>query len=229
MSNIQNWGDTIKSSFFGAWQKIIVFIPDLVAAIIVFVVGWIIADILGKVVEKLIVGFKVDAGLEKLGISGKMRDIGWRMTIAKFLGGLVKWFLILVFLLSAVNILGLTQVTEIINKIVLYIPNVVVAVIILAISILVGDFLERIVRGSTGRLGVASAEFLSLLAKWALIIFGFLAALVQLQIAPSLVNILFMGIISFFVISGGLAFGLGGREEAAMILRKLREKMSERR
>lgn len=225
MNSVQDWGNAIALSFLGAWQKFIGFIPSLIAAIIVLVVGWIISAAIGQIIERIVAGFKIDAGLEKLGIGNRLRDSGWRITIAKFIGGLAKWFLILVFLLSATNILGLDQVSDLINRIILYIPNVIVAIIILAVSILVGNFFATIVAGSTVGLGDKPARILSALAKWAVIIFGLLAALLQLGIAPSLVNTILIGIVAMFVIAGGLAFGLGGQEEAALFLRRSREKM----
>jgi hypothetical protein len=149
--------------------------------------------------------------------------------VAGFFGGLVKWFLILVFLMAATDILGLNQVTDFLNSILLYIPNVVVAVIILAVVFLVGNFVYVVVKGSTKAAGVMSATLLATISKWSIIIFGLLAALIQLGIATSLVSTIFIGIVAMLSLAGGLDFGLGGKEEAQMILKKLREEISERR
>jgi len=130
--------------------------------------------------------------------------------------------------MAATDILQLTQVTAFLNSILLYIPNVVVAVIILAIVVLVGNFVYSIVKGSTKAAGVMSATMLATISKWAIIIFGVLAALLQLGIAASLVNTIFIGIVAMLTLAGGLAFGLGGKEEAANILRKLREEIGTR-
>lgn len=223
--SIQNWGDAIALAFVGAWQKFIIFIPELVAAIIVFVIGWIIAVGVGELVEKIIVGLHIDEGLERIDMGLRMRNIGWHLKISTLLGGLVKWFLILIFLLSAVNILGLTQVSDLLNKIILYIPNVVAAVIILAVAFLLGNFVYTIVRAGTEGMSESASRFISIVSKWSIVIFGILAALIQLGIAPSLVNTLFIGLVALIVIAGGLAFGLGGREEAALLLKRMRERM----
>jgi len=139
---------------------------------------------------------------------------------------LVKWFLVLVFLMAATDILQLTQVSAFLNSVILYIPNIVIAVIILSLAFLLGNFVFHIVRSSTKVAGVMSASFLAVIAKWSIIIFGLLAALIQLGIATSLVNTIFFGLVAAFSIAFGLAFGIGGKEEAALLLKKIREDLT---
>lgn len=229
MNGIQTWGEAITVSLIGLWERFIMFIPALIGAIIVFVVGWIVASILGKLIEKLIKSIKVDQALEKVGFNKKLGEVGISETISELIGGIVKWFLILVFLMAATDILGLVQVTGFLNSIIFYIPNVVVAVVVLAIAFLVGNFVYNVVKGSTRAAGVMSATLLATISKWAIIIFGLLAALIQLGIAVSLVNTIFIGIVSALAIAAGLAFGLGGKEEAAMIIKKVREELTDRK
>jgi len=229
MNGIQTWGEAITVSLLGLWERFIMFVPALVGAIIVFVVGWIVASVLGKLIEKLIKSIKVDQALEKVGFNKKLGEVGISETVSEFIGGLVKWFLVLVFLMAATDILGLVQVTSFLNSIIFYIPNVVVAVVVLAIAFLVGNFVYNVVKGSTRAAGVMSATLLATISKWAIIIFGLLAALIQLGIAVSLVNTIFIGIISALAIAIGLSFGLGGKEEAAMIIKKVREEITDKR
>lgn len=229
MNGIQTWGEAITVSLIGLWERFIMFIPALIGAIIVFVAGWIVASILGGLIEKLIKSIKVDQALEKVGFNKKLGEVGISETISELIGGIVKWFLILVFLMAATDILGLVQVTGFLNDIIFYIPNVVVAVVVLAIAFLVGNFVYNVVKGSTRAAGVMSATLLATISKWAIIIFGLLAALIQLGIAVSLVNTIFIGIIAALAIASGLAFGLGGKDEAAMVIKKLREEITERK
>lgn len=229
MNGVQTWGEAITASLFGLWQSFVGILPALIGALVVFIAGWIIASVLGKAVEKLIQALKIDQALRRIGQGSWLSEIGISSDIAALFGGIVKWFLVLVFLMAATDILQLTQVTEFLNSIVLYIPNVVVAVVILAVVVLVGNFVYSVVKGSTAAAGVMSATMLAAISKWAIIIFGILAALLQLGIASSLVSTIFIGFVAMLALAGGLAFGLGGREEAAMILRKLREEISERR
>lgn len=229
MGEVQNWGEAITASLVGLWERCVDFLPALLGAVLVFVFGWIIASAIGKAVEKLIKTLKVDSALSKTGFGKRFPEVGISVSVSAFCGGLVKWFLILVFLMASVDILGLTQVTEFLNNIILYLPNVVVAVIILAVAFLVGNFVYNVVKGSTRTAGVMSATLLATISKWAIVIFGILAALIQLGIATSLVSTIFIGIVAMLALAGGLAFGLGGKEEAASILRKLREEITERK
>lgn len=229
MNGIQTWGEAITVSLLGLWERFIMFVPALIGAVIVFVAGWIVASILGKLVEKLIKSIKVDQALEKVGFNKKLGEVGISETVSEFIGGLIKWFLILVFLMAATDILGLVQVTGFLNSIIFYIPNVVVAVVVLAIAVLVGNFVYNVVKGSTRAAGVMSATLLATISKWAIVIFGLLAALIQLGIAVSLVNTIFIGIVSALSIAAGLAFGLGGKDEAAMIIKKVREELTDRK
>jgi len=226
MNGVQTWGEAITMSLLNLWERFINFVPALVGAAIVFIFGWMIAVALGKLIEKLVKTIKVDQAFEKIGADKRMEEAGVTGNISGFLGGLVKWFFILVFLLAAVDILQLEKVTTFLNSILLYIPNVVVAVIILAVVFLLGNFVYNIVKGSTRAAGVMSATLLATISKWAIIIFGILAALIQLGIATSLVSTIFIGFIAMLSLAGGLAFGLGGKDEAAAILRKLREEIS---
>lgn len=229
MNELQTWGEITAISLFGLWEKFINFFPILLGAILVFLLGWIIAVVMEKVVEKMILSLRIDQAFEKMGLRRKLNESGINLNIAAFFGGLVKWFLILVFLMAATDILGLNQVTNFLNSIILYIPNVVVAVIILAVVFLVGNLVYSIVKGSTRAAGVMSATLLATISKWSIIIFGLLAALIQLGIATSLVSTIFIGIVAMLSLAGGLAFGLGGKEEAQMILRKLREEITEKK
>jgi hypothetical protein len=216
-------------SMLGMWSSFVSFMPAFVGALIVLVAGWVVASALGKIVERVVKTAKIDSAFHNIGWGHWLNDMGISSDIAAFFGGVVKWFLVLVFLMAATDILNLSQVTVFLNSILLYIPNVVVAVIILAIVFLAGNFVYSVVKGSTRAAGVMSATLLATISKWAIIIFGILAALLQLGIAESLVNTIFIGIVAMLSLAGGLAFGLGGKEEAAMLLRKLREEISERK
>jgi hypothetical protein len=215
-------------SLISLWERFVSFLPALVGAIIVFVLGWIVASILGALIVKAIKAAKIDEALGKVGFNNKLKEVGIGETAAELIGGIVKWFLILVFLMAATNILGLSQVTDFLNSIILYIPNVVVAVVVLAVAFLIGGFVYNVVKGSTKAAGVMSATLLATISRWAIILFGILAALIQLGIATSLVNTIFIGIISALSLAVGLAFGLGGKDEAAMILKKLREEITQK-
>jgi len=227
MNSVQTWGEAITLSLLNLWERFVNFLPALLGAVLVFVAGWIVAVALGKAVEHIVKVIRIDDVVEKAGTKGRLRKAGVELNIAKFFGGLVKWFLILVFLMAATDILHLVQVTSFLNSIVLYLPNVIVAAVILAIAFLIGTFAYAVIKGSTKVAGIVSATLLATIAKWAIVIFGLLAALVQLGVASSLINTIFIGFVAMLALAGGLAFGLGGKDEAALILKKLRREITE--
>lgn len=229
MGNMQTWGEAITLSLVSVGQRLIDFLPTLLGAALVMFVGWVMAVTLGKLVDKMIRELGVDSIMKRMGFDRKPTKNGLGLDIASFIGGFFKWFLILVFLMAATDILHLDQVTIFLNKIIFYLPNVLVAVIILAAVFLVGNFTYHVVKGSTRAAGVMSATLLATISKWAIIVFGFFAALIQLGVANSLVNTMFIGLVGMIALAGGLAFGLGGRDEAQMILKKLREELTEGR
>jgi len=229
MESVQTWGEAIALSLVGLWERLVLFLPSLIGALFVFLAGMVVAASLSKVVEKAIQLLKVDAVIEKLNLGENFRRSGMKIELSKILGGLVKWFLILVFLMAATDILKLSQVTAFLNNIILYIPNIVVAAVILSIAFILGNFVFNLVRHSTRVAGVVRAEVVAAVSKWAIVVFGFLAALLQLGIAPSLVNTIFIGVVAAFSLAVGLAFGLGGRDEAALLLKKLREDLEEKK
>ncbi len=223
MTHMQTWGEAITGSLLQLWERFINFLPALVGALLVFLVGMILASIFGKIVAKIIHTMKIDRAIERFNVSKQLKQMGIDFSVSQFLGELVKWFLMLVFLMAATDILGLAQVTEFLNNIIFYLPNVVVATVILTIAFVMGGLAYTLVRGSVRVAGIMSATLLATIAKWSILIFGILAALIQLGIATSLVNTIFIGLVAALSLATGLAFGLGGREEAALILKKLRE------
>jgi hypothetical protein len=227
MNGVQTWGEAISMSLMGLGQRLIDFLPALIGALLVLLAGWIIAVAIGKIAEKFMKALRVDKAAQKIGLSERVYGSDIHLSISFFFGGLVKWFLVLVFIMAAADILQLSQVTDFLNSILLYIPNVIVAVVILGAVMLLGNFVYNIVKGRTKAAGIMSAKLLASISKWAIIVFGIFAALIQLGIAPSLVSTIFVGIVGMLALAGGLAFGLGGREEAALILKKIREEITE--
>jgi hypothetical protein len=229
MTPVQTLGQVVSTSVIDIWSKFISYVPTLIGALLVFLFGIIAASIVGKIVERIVKVLKVDQAILRISGEEKLEKRGIKIVFSVFLGQLVKWFLILVFLMTAVDVLELDQVTALLNSILLYLPNVIVAIIILTIAFLLGNLVNSIVRSSSHIAKIISATLLAGIARWAVIIFGILAALIQLGIAVSLVNTIFIGLVASVSLATGLAFGLGGKDEAALILRKIREEIVEKR
>ncbi|MEK7659335.1 MAG: hypothetical protein AAB338_01615 [Patescibacteria group bacterium] len=217
--------DIVRESLLTLWSSVAVFVPKLVAAVVVFLIGWLIAVMLGRVAFHVIKVLQINRALEGLGFKEAMERGGLRLDTPKFFDELVKWFFIVVFLMAATNIVGLTQVTEFLSMVVFYLPNVIVAALVLLIGVLLARFLEHSVRTSVKAARLSSANFLALLARWSVLIFSFLIALDQLKVAPELIRIFMMGVVAMIAIAGGLALGLGGRDLAGEWLADLKKKI----
>lgn len=221
------WSDVLTASFQDLWMGLVSFVPKLVVAVIIFMVGWFLAAFLGKVISQAIKAVKLDKALQATGLEGTLSKAGFRLDSGAFLGGLVKWFIIVVVLVATLDVLGLSQVNEFLSGVVLsYLPNVIVAALILIVATVLADAMQKVIVGSAKATGVASSGFLGAVAKWAIWVFAILAALYQLGVAGVFAQTLFTGIIAMLVIAGGLAFGLGGKEMAARSLEKLSKEMS---
>ncbi len=190
------------------------FIPAFLSAIILIIIGVILAPIVGGLAAKLINFLKVDKITEEAGIKEVLGSFG-DISIAKLIGKLVKWFIIIIFLVMAADSLNLTQLNLILSEIIFYIPKVIVAVIILTAGLLGGSFIGKFVKRAAHDTG--HAGLLAKSAKSAVVVFAVVASLIELGIAPELLQILFTGI----VIALSLAFGLGGRKKAEEVLEKL--------
>ncbi len=202
------------------------FIPKLIIAVIIFIIGWVIAVALGKLVAQIIRAFKVDKVLQSLSIEEPLAKAGFRLDSGAFLGGLIRWFFIIVFLMAAIEVIGLSQVNIFLKDVVLgYLPNVIVAALILIVAAFVANATQRIVVGSAKAAGVPSTKLLGGITKWAIWVFAILAALYQLGIAGVFAQTIFTGFVAMLAIAGGLAFGLGGKEAASRYVERLRKDM----
>ena len=220
--------EVLLESLKEVWGSFIGFLPTLIAALIVFIVGWLIAVFVAKLINKLIKVIKLDLLLAKIGFEKALSKAKIKLDSAKFFEELVKWFLIIVFLMTAVDILGLTQVTLFLQSILYYIPSVIVAAIILLTAAIVSKFMQKLVKASADAAGLQSSSTIGGIVKWAILIFGFVIALTQLGIATTLIQTIVMGIIAMIAIAGGLAFGLGGKNMAEKTLEKLKDDLTEK-
>ena len=209
---LQTWGNTISAAFQNIWAGTASFVPHLVAAVLIFIVGWVIGALIGRLVAHLIRTIRLDAALEQAGFGAVVKRAGWNLDSGAFVGGLVKWFVIVAFLVASFEVLGLNQVNVFLQSVVLlYLPQVIVAVLILLVAIVIADVLSKVVIGSTKAAGVRSAHLLGTITKWSIWIFALLAALVQLGIAVGFIQTLFTGVVVALSLAFGLAFGLGGQ------------------
>jgi len=226
MQILNLWLSSIIGSLAKTWETFLAYVPNILAALVIMIIGVLIAATFGKIVTKVFDKLYVDALLKKTGIFDLMEKGGIKIYISVFLGELVKWFILIVFFITAFDILNLEQITDFLNKVLLYIPNVVVAVVIMLVGAIVAYFLSNIVKTTVHAAKIGPAKFLAGLTYYSIVIFAAMAALIQLGIAKDLVQTLFTGFVAMVAIAGGLAFGLGGKELGKEILDKLKEDFS---
>ena len=226
---IATWSDVLSLSFKNLWLGVIGFVPNLVVAIIIVLLGWGIGVLLGRVVSQVVKAIKVDEALRRAGVEDFLNKGGLNLNAGNFLGGLVRWFVILVFLVAAFDVLNLSQVTLFLKDILNYLPQVIVAVLILIAAGFVADAMKKVVLSSAMTAELASAGFLATLTKWVIWVFAVLVALSQLGIAAGFIQTIFTGLVVALSLGLGLAFGLGGQEAAGRVVERVGKEISSKK
>lgn len=215
----------IQEAFDQMWAGVIDTLPAILMAFLVFLVGFIVAGFVKGLVSKAFKHLNIDAALNAAGVGSMLSRAGVNVSAGVVVGTLVKWFVLVIFFIAALDILHLDRVTEFLNVSVLtYIPNVIVAVLILIVASIVANVAKNAINASTRAVELKDPEFFGRIAYYAIITLAVLAALSQLKVASELIHILFIGFVAGIAIAFGLAFGLGGKEAAARFIDSLTKK-----
>jgi mechanosensitive ion channel-like protein len=215
-ATVTSWGDAVFLSLSNALNSFLAAIPLVIGALIIIVIGWIIAGVLARLVTEVLARAGADRLFAEHG--GQVYGARSREIKPSVVGGeLVKWLVRLVFLVAAANVLGLTQVSELLNDVLLWIPNLIVAAIILLVAPLLARFVRGAIEVGAGQMGFTNASLLGRIAEIAIIAFAVIIAINQIGIAANLVNTLFIGVVAALALAFGLAFGLGGRDVAGQL------------
>lgn len=227
---IETWTDVVTRSLQELWYGTVDFLPSIVWAVLLFVIGWVIGTVLGRVVAQIVHSLRIDNALRGAGVDEIVGKAGFDLDAGAFLGGLVKWFVIVVFLVASLDILELDQVNLFLQDVVLvYLPQVIAAVLILLVAAVLAEIVQSVVTGAAKAAGMSSAGFLGKVSKWSIWVVAVLAAFDQLGVASAFVQTLFTGIVVAISLALGLAFGLGGQDAAARYIEKVRGEVSEHR
>lgn len=219
----------ISGSLLELWTRFIFFLPILIGAILVFVIGWAIAIAIGHFVIRVLELVRLNDPFERLsGLRATLERAGFDLNVPRFLGGLVKWFLYIVVLLATANILGLDAVADFLNDVIRFLPNLIVAAIIFVVGVIFGNFVGRVAKASIEAAKLPHGSATGTVAKWAVVIFATLAALFQLGIAGPLIQTMFTAFVAMVAIAGGLAFGLGGKDLATKILKHFETEVTDK-
>lgn len=223
-------GSAVSDSYLSVKDALIGYGLLIFFAFIIFIATWIVADYIGKLIKMVFERIKLDSALKQAGAEALLEKGGMRLNTGVFFGGLVKWSIITIMFLAILQVLGLGDVTAIIGTMIaIYLPKIVIAVLILLVAVLVADVLKKAVTAAAANAHLSSARALGTVTKSAVIIFAILSALVQLGIAVTLINTLFIGAVVAAAIALGISFGLGGKEMATDILRKAKEEVTSRK
>lgn len=222
---IQTWSSITLSALQNFWQGFIALIPKLIGAGIVLIVGWLVSVWIGKIIVLILKKAKFDSVFEKTKWEEAMKKADFKMDMSEFIGAIVKWVLVIVFLLAGVEILGMDQFAGFLKGIVAWLPNVIVSAAIFVVAVIVADFAEKVIKAIVGKMNVRYVGLVGTIVRWAIWIFAILAILGQLGVAREIIQILVTGFVALIVISGGLAFGLAGKDVAKETLENLRNKL----
>ena len=212
-------GEVVAVSLQGLYDRLAIFVPNFIVAVIVLILGWMIGAALGGLVQKILETLKVDSLANTVGMDKLSERTGKKLSVATFGNWLVKWFFIIATFVAAADILGLAQVGSFLyGQVIPYFGSVIVAVAIMLVGMIAANFMHGVVRHALQASGLRTSDSLALLTKWAILIFTFLAVLSELRVAETFVQDLFRAVVAMLAIAGGIAFGLGGRDHAKKIL-----------
>ena len=215
---IRDTGEAVLTSLAAALAVFLSAIPKVIGFLVILIIGWIIASLLASAVTALLRGVRFNDLAQRSGLSGFIQQMGVRTDASGMVANIAKWFVRLIVLVVAFDALGLPAVSEVLQQLLLWLPNLVVAMVILVIAGLAANALANLVRGATAQAGLGSPDLLANIARGAVWGFAIIVAVDQIGIAESLVNTLFMGLIGALALAVGLAFGLGGRDTAAQMV-----------
>jgi len=197
------------------------FLPQLLLAIVILIAGWILARVLRFSVVRGLRAINFNILTERAGVDAFLRQGAIKTDTIGILGTLAYWFAILAALMVSFNSLGLAYVTDLIGRLLLFLPHVIVAVLILAVGTYFARFVSTSVIAYCRNVGITDAEWLGRLAMWTTMIFVVVIALDQVNIGGDIIRLSFLIILSGVVLALALAFGIGGQKQAASLLERL--------
>ncbi|MGA2071184.1 MAG: hypothetical protein ABSG97_07515 [Sedimentisphaerales bacterium] len=221
-----NWNELIADPVRQMLAKILAYLPILLGALIILIVGWIVAKLIRRAVDWLLKAVRFDVMANKTGITEVLRKGDLKITASQVVSGLVYWLIIIMVLVMTVDALGLPKASDILASVFAYVPKVIVALLVLIVAMFLAGFVSGIVRTACGNANLPKPELIAGISRWAIIIFAATIAMEELGIAPLLVGTAFNIILGGIVLALALAFGLGGKDAAARYLEDLRKKRS---
>jgi hypothetical protein len=226
MLAVIEWKNLVVEPVTQMLSKILAYLPVLLGALLILIIGWIVAKAIKRLVDWLLKIVRFDTLADKAGISEILRKGDLRISAREVVSSIVYWLIIIMVLVMAVDALGLPKSSDILASLFAYVPKVIVALLVLIVAMFLANFVSGIVRTAAGNANLPKPEILAGVSRWAIIIFAITIALEQLGIAPLLVTATFNIILGGLVLALALAFGLGGKDAAAKYLEELKQRRS---
>ncbi len=226
---LQSWPDVFVSASQNLVQGFFEFIPSFLGAIIIFAVGWVLAIMVSRALEHIFNLVKIDTLFREIGTERLLNKMGFKLRVGRFIGEVVRWFIVIAFLIPSLEVIGLSSINDFLRNDVLgYIPNIFVAAFVLIIASYISEGLHKFIEGSARAVDSKASRMSATIARWAVWVFAIIIALSELGIAEQFMSALFIGIVAMLALAGGLAFGLGGKETAGKAISRLSENLTHR-
>ena len=219
-----DWNALVTDPLREMLTRIMAYLPVLLGALVIFVIGWLVAKALKRIVEWLLDTLHFETLAEKSGVSGAMRKGDLKMTVSQIVSGLVYWLIMIMVLVIVVNALGMPKASDILERLFAYIPRVIAAVFVLVVAMFLATFVSGIVRTTAANAKLPHPGLLAGICQWAIIVFAVTISLAQLGIAPFFITTTFNILLGGIVLALAMAFGLGGKDAAARYLNELKQK-----
>lgn len=216
---VTSWTDAVMTSLAAALALLLGAIPKIIGFAVIIIIGWLIASAVATAVASILRAVKFNDLAQRGGFADFVHKMGIRQDSAGFIANIAKWFIRLIVLVSAFDALGLPAVSQVLQQLLMWLPNLVVALVVLVLAGLAANALAGLVRGATAESGMGNPDLLANIARIAVWAFAIVVAVNQIGIATELVNTLFMATVGAVALGLALSFGLGGRETAAQIVR----------
>ena len=226
MNNFSYWQESVSSVAGSALGSTFSYLPNLVGGVLAFVLGIVLGNWSQKALVKSLELVKFENLTKDTKLKDFLKKAEINQKVETILGNIVKWVIMLIFFVAATNILGLTTVASLLGGILAYIPNVVSAVIVLAIGVLLGGVVERVVKGALASVDLKTSRLMGKVASYTVVTIATLAAFSELKIAEGFINILFIGFVAMLTLGFGLAIGLGAKDTVAKMLSEWHSELS---
>ena len=224
-----DWSLSIVQPFL---QTLVTFVGNLILAIIIFVIGYLISAGIGKIIAEILKSIKFNKLFDKEGWHHALQRANVDVDPSEFIGAIFKWVFVIVSLLIAVDILRLAQFGMVLTQVLNYLPNVIVASLIFVVAVIISDIIEKVVRITVEKMKVGHAYLAASIVKWSIWIFTIFLVLEQLLPNSLLVKTLYMaivyGIVGAVSLGIALAIGLGGKDTAAEVIRDMKSKITQK-